>query len=530
MKRKWVTVGIILLFIGTCLIPAIAQDTEKPAPTSRGEWLYVGGSGPGNYTKIQDAVNASSDGDTVFVYSGLYPEWVRIGASIRLIGEDKNTTIIEGGWGYGVKIEGDGVLVTGFTVQNCGGYYSGGITLTSDNNSILGNILINNIIGGIYVYGDNNTIANNSIIGNNNRGISVNDGYYNTMSGNIIEANNHGIVFVEIRGEEKQIFNNTITGNVIKNNTDGILLEKGNATIISRNWITGNGCGIAIWCLTPLLSSYNVVTQNVLSNNTYGLDLWDSTSNLIYHNTFIKNTHQASDESYAYPCVNQWDNGYPSGGNYWSDYNGTDECSGPNQDIPGNDSVGDTPYGISGSSKSFDRYPSMKAFVHLPPFLPVFSGPSWGIVNVEYTFSVPCMDPNRDKVYCRWDWGEGTVTDWIGPFFSGETAYETHTWSTNGSYWIRVQLKDVNGEQSDWSTPCLFTVHGVRKAFLLGKYSPWEQQNGTLTIEAVNLRVLRFKPIHMIHYTGEEQITFLNNTMWGWVFPRVIIALVDEIT
>jgi hypothetical protein len=63
MKRKGLSVGIILLFVGTCIIPAIAQDIQKPSvPTSRENWLYVGGSEPGNYSRITDAVNDASDG------------------------------------------------------------------------------------------------------------------------------------------------------------------------------------------------------------------------------------------------------------------------------------------------------------------------------------------------------------------------------------------------------------------------------------------------------------------------------------
>ena len=54
---KGLAVGLILLLIGTSVIPITAQDTEKLSqPTSRGNWLYVGGSGPGNYTRIQDRV------------------------------------------------------------------------------------------------------------------------------------------------------------------------------------------------------------------------------------------------------------------------------------------------------------------------------------------------------------------------------------------------------------------------------------------------------------------------------------------
>ena len=70
MKKKWLAVGIILLFLGTCVIPTIAQNPEKQS-VSRGTWFYVGGNGPGNYTRIQDAIDDANNGDTVFVYEGI---------------------------------------------------------------------------------------------------------------------------------------------------------------------------------------------------------------------------------------------------------------------------------------------------------------------------------------------------------------------------------------------------------------------------------------------------------------------------
>jgi len=74
LLSKGLAVGIILLFIGTCIIPTSAQDIEKPSlPTSSGNWLYVGGSGPGNYSKIQDAIDNATDGDVVFVYDDSSP-------------------------------------------------------------------------------------------------------------------------------------------------------------------------------------------------------------------------------------------------------------------------------------------------------------------------------------------------------------------------------------------------------------------------------------------------------------------------
>jgi hypothetical protein len=78
LNRKGLAVGLILLLIGTSVFPITAQNIEKSSqPTSRGNWLYVGGSGPGNYTHIQDAINDSSDGDTVFVHSGIYYENIK---------------------------------------------------------------------------------------------------------------------------------------------------------------------------------------------------------------------------------------------------------------------------------------------------------------------------------------------------------------------------------------------------------------------------------------------------------------------
>ncbi|HWR28033.1 MAG TPA: hypothetical protein VN377_06325, partial [Candidatus Thermoplasmatota archaeon] len=67
--------------------PSIAQDREKQSlPKSSGNWLYVGGSGSNNYTMIQDAIDNASDGDTVFVFNGMYVGYVIINKSINLIG------------------------------------------------------------------------------------------------------------------------------------------------------------------------------------------------------------------------------------------------------------------------------------------------------------------------------------------------------------------------------------------------------------------------------------------------------------
>jgi len=111
-----------------------------------GNVLYVGGSGEGNYTKIQDAINDANDGDTIFVYSNSSPyyEHITINKSIDLIGEDKNTTIIDaGGGGIVIKIIKDQVRVTKFTITN-GAY---GFWISSSNNVIMENNIQDNTDG-----------------------------------------------------------------------------------------------------------------------------------------------------------------------------------------------------------------------------------------------------------------------------------------------------------------------------------------------------------------------------------------------
>jgi nitrous oxidase accessory protein NosD len=88
-----------------------------------------------------------------------------------------------------------------------------------------------------------------------------------------------------------------------------------------------------------------------------GIVLQSATGALVYHNNLVNDSIQASDNN---PGKNQWDNGYPSGGNYWSDYTGVDNCSGPQQNVcTGPDGVGDTPYLFTNAK---DRYPLMKPY------------------------------------------------------------------------------------------------------------------------------------------------------------------------
>jgi parallel beta-helix repeat protein len=119
--RKGFIAGIIVLILGMGIVPSTGQTiVTQPLPLVRGGWLYVGGSGPGNYSRIQDAIDNASHGDTIYVYSGTYYENLRINMSgITLIGEAENSTVIDGARkDIVVMTRVDSTTIQGFTIQN----------------------------------------------------------------------------------------------------------------------------------------------------------------------------------------------------------------------------------------------------------------------------------------------------------------------------------------------------------------------------------------------------------------------------
>ncbi|MHA2390098.1 MAG: hypothetical protein ACXACW_15360, partial [Candidatus Hodarchaeales archaeon] len=125
--NKSIVLGIIFLFVlmnFTSISGIQINNYQIIKPFGRGDILYVGGSGPNNYTSIQDAIDDAVDGDTVFVYEDSSPynePDIIIDKSINLIGEDKYTTVIDGGGsGDVIFVSADWVNITRFTIQNSG--------------------------------------------------------------------------------------------------------------------------------------------------------------------------------------------------------------------------------------------------------------------------------------------------------------------------------------------------------------------------------------------------------------------------
>ncbi|HEC76946.1 MAG TPA: hypothetical protein ENI33_06800, partial [Thermoplasmatales archaeon] len=263
-----------------CIIKGYVYMAE--APPQKPKILYVGGSGSGNYTSIQDAINNASSGDTIKVYSGIYDGPIIINKEIKLVGDPA----IDGHGGYGIKIKANNVSVENFTIYNSSyGIYVHNNSFTLHNVTIH-NCTIHDATYGIYAYGNYNVIVYCKInVSSGGRGIEI-TGNYNEIVGNEISSNGAYI------GIDIYRHNNTIENNVINGSFTHGMEVYGSSTydnvITSNNiCVTGNGIIISYAYSNTFLnntinvskdgikfqreSSNNLIEKNEIKSNLYGI-------------------------------------------------------------------------------------------------------------------------------------------------------------------------------------------------------------------------------------------------------------------
>jgi len=274
--------------------------------------------------------------------------------------------------------------------------------------------------GGIIVESSTNIVvnANNAEAGscNNFSSCSTYDtvGVYGstniTISGNTIRADASGNVLGVKGSSNVNVMNNTILMNGLApigapcEPSNGIGVSSSGNVKISQNSLRDAACSANSPAKSIIVggsSSVQIFGNNVIniaSSNPCGsgIVLQSATGAQIYHNNLVNNSVQASDDN---PGKNQWDYGYPSGGNYWSDYTGVDSCSGPQQNIcPSPDGIGDTPYAFNSAQ---DRHPLMGLFVDPPAVVYVIhfqSTSAANLVTISMTVSVTATNSTSGEL------------------------------------------------------------------------------------------------------------------------------------
>ena len=398
--------------------------------------IYVGGSGPYNFTRIQDAINYSQDGDTIYVYCGIYYENIIVNKTINIFGEEMDNVVVDGEGNDTIVINASDVNLSNFTVLesrchglriegthnkihkchicningSCWGLPCGilllspdnticdcvisdnncsGITILSNNNTI-SSCNISNNTEGIYLWSSNNTIIDNDIKKNSANGI-IFLGYSNnnTITKNNIDANTLGIYLITSS-------NNTITGNTITNSTsEGISIGNSCNNIINGNIIKNNNyCGIFL--LGHILEDYsythhNTITGNLIINNSCGVYLFSETTffsckyNTIRGNTITNNgdgiwlSSNSDNNKIYHNNFDNSDNAYDDGANTWDNGNisGGNYWSNYTGIDTNGDGIGETPYNISGGDNQ-DRYPFVETLI----FMGLPQG--WNLITVPF--------------------------------------------------------------------------------------------------------------------------------------------------
>lgn len=95
---------------------------------------------------------------------------------------------------------------------------------------------------------------------------------------------------------------------------------------------------------------------------------------------------------------------------------------------------------------------------NIAPEKPELNGSLEGKAGDEYNYTCSAIDANGNDVYYKWDWGDGEITEWIGPYQSGTLITFSHVWDEKGDYEIRVKAKDIYDLESDWSNPLTVTM------------------------------------------------------------------------
>ncbi|MEM3702951.1 MAG: NosD domain-containing protein, partial [Candidatus Bathyarchaeia archaeon] len=453
----------LMLLLVAKLILAFNTQSVKATPRT----IIV----PDDYSTIQEAINNATDGDRVYVRAGVYNERVNVNKSIQLVGEDKETTVIDGGEsGNVMRVSAHNITITNFTIRNAGKIWSGTgypPSCISGNNvnhveikdnilknaavcvwfyssffiGINNNVIYNGTVAGIIAYASsqvmvsknfvdscglmgihldgncvncnitentimntlegveieksgNNIIARNQLVHNNVSIVLNQCNGLNTLNGNNMtsewynlivwgtgtNAYLHDINATNIANGKKIYYfvnssdllvNSSSFPNIgylafvnctritVENvdlsfNRDGLLLAQSTYCNLVNVTIKGNRGPLLYGGITLFNSTNNTITYSVISNNTVGVCTYQSNGNVFHHNNFIDNTINVISnylspfqlpQSTAY-SRNVWDAGYPSGGNYWSNYRGVDWYSGPYQNETGSDGIADFSYYI----------------------------------------------------------------------------------------------------------------------------------------------------------------------------------------
>ncbi|MFA5772656.1 MAG: right-handed parallel beta-helix repeat-containing protein [Thermoplasmata archaeon] len=525
----------LLLFFGVVILTAVFITAGKANAAT----ITVDDSGWQSYTSVQAAVNASSAGDTVYVYNGTYNEKVTISKRINLVGESNQNTIIQGtdaSDSTGVYVTANYVNISNLKIDN----FAYGIYLYTGSNN---NIVTSNIVSDCSYYGillstsNNNTITSNTVSRCNHFGIYL--AYAYTSSNNIISntVSDCGTVLncgsgILLSGSS----NNNIISNTVSNcESHGIWIYSVSNSYIVSNTISNSDNGI---CLEHGSTNNNIVS-NTVSNCDNGTSLYSSSNNIIVSNTIsnsgscgiyisgsnnnITGNTVANSNNYGVYLYSSSNNNMTSNNIYsnkqWGlyQYSGTDNtaynnwwggASGPYNAVSKPDGNGDN---ITGGV----------------PFTPWATEP----FNITMPVNYPSTPTVTTTAYTDTD-GNYTINWTTSTYATNYTLYEndieayngtasiySFTNKPNGTYTYKVRAWNTNGT-SAWSSTVSISVTKVTSVnappvVMIVSQFTGGKVNGTISITGISSDDSSVQYVQ-IYLDGIGWITVTGTTSWSY--------------
>jgi len=359
-RRYWVLYSLLLG--GILLLTPLGWGDEPVISSLYDEnlydentYVYVGGTGPMNYTSIGTALHDVSPGGSVYIYRGEYQESIRVTNSVVLQGENPRETILDGGNnGHVIEIHQSNVTIQGLTICNSGSMRAG--VFINASHTRLQDCILRDHRYGIFAKEKTHNYLGNCTFFNNSNGIFYDLSNNNTIYHCNLTNNDMGIYFYD------NCWNNTITETTFSHNTIGLFLQG--------------------------FSNSNSITHCTIDNNNIGARLWDVKKNNFYLNTFIENRNHVDSILgdniwFSVEKINYTLQGlerYGHVGNYWDDYTGNDID---------NDGLGDDYYEVDADDD--DRYPIM-------PIKKKGETPGFGLaMTIGALVGISCLSTYRKK-------------------------------------------------------------------------------------------------------------------------------------
>lgn len=346
IKNDWVskTTGLTIIILAGLIFSCFQIGNAS-------ETLVV----PDAYSSIQEAIDDASSGDMIFVKTGVYHENLLVDKSVNLVGENKENTIVIGtgnvtrGQQTVVTLASENIKISGFTIKSQNysksNLHASGISVEADKCEIANNIISNTYYGIFCSTQSEIIIAQNQITSNLKDGIRFCGGSLNTISQNNITENAKGGIALEG-------YSITISENQITNNDRGIGMGASYSLVFGNNIANNSEFNFFF------AGSYNIICSNNISDSNWGVYFSPyfaaPMENKFYHNNFINN--QVNVGATSTYNVQEWDNDFPSGGNYWNDYS----AHFPQATEVNDSGIWETKYEIA--ENHTDRYPLVWPF------------------------------------------------------------------------------------------------------------------------------------------------------------------------